>query len=213
MPDRLEPGSLAAACSSIAQAVTGILEQRRPVVVALDGGSGAGKSSLAASLAEALDAVIVPQDDFYSGRIPQREWEVRSAADRCRDVIDWARVRAEALDPLRAGHAARWHPLDFEAGPGGDGTYALSSRIIERHPASVIILDGAYSASPALADLVDLTVLVDVPLAERHRRLAAREDPTFLRQWHALWDAAEAYYFGRVRPASAFDLVVTLAGR
>jgi hypothetical protein len=61
---------------------------------------------------------------------------------------------------------------------------------------------------PELADLVNLSVLVDSPVDVRHRRLAAREDGEFLRCWHARWDEAEAYYFANVRPKSSFDLVV-----
>jgi para-aminobenzoate synthetase len=79
-----------------------------------------------------------------------------------------------------------------------------------RAPATVIILEGAYSTSPPLADLVDLAVLVDAPVEVRHARQAAREDPEFLAKWHRVWDALEDYYFNRLRPRSSFDLVVEL---
>ena len=72
----------------------------------------------------------------------------------------------------------------------------------------MIVLEGAYSSRPELADLVNLSVLVDSPVGVRHRRLAAREDGEFLRCWHARWDEAEAYYFSRVRPKASFDLIV-----
>ena len=72
----------------------------------------------------------------------------------------------------------------------------------------MVVLDGAYSTRPELADLIDLAVLVDVPAEVRHARLRAREDPDFLQHWHVRWDAAEEHYFTRVRPASSFDLVV-----
>jgi len=73
----------------------------------------------------------------------------------------------------------------------------------------VIVLEGAYSASPPLADLIDLRVLVNVPVRERHRRLDERErDKSFLQRWHLLWDAVEEYYFSEVMPESAFDLIV-----
>jgi para-aminobenzoate synthetase len=181
----------------------------RPLVLALDGGSGAGKSTLAGVLAGANPQfVIVPLDDFFAAHIPDGTWDALSPAERLRHVFDWPRVRAEALEPLRAGRAARWHPFDFAAGLRADGTYGMSEALVARPPAAVVLLEGAYSAAPPLADLVDLSVLVEVPPAERRRRLAAREDAAFLAQWHARWDPVEALYFGTVRPRASFDLVV-----
>ena len=58
--------------------------------------------------------------------------------------------------------------------------------------------------------MIDVAVLVDVPVSERHRRLASRDDKAFSDAWHARWDAAEDYYFTRIRPASSFDVVVAV---
>jgi para-aminobenzoate synthetase len=200
-----------AACSQIAAAVNRLRQTRpSPLLVALDGGSGAGKSTLAARLAQELDSVVVQLDDFYAAQIPDWEWEIRSVQERAREVFDWQRLRTDALEPLLAGQTAKWYPFDFAAGLRRDGTYALCQQPVEKQPAPVIILEGAYATNPALADLLDLTVLVDVPVPERHRRLEQREsNPQFLQRWHALWDEVEAYYFSEVRPKSAFDLVVS----
>jgi uridine kinase len=203
-----------AACDEIAAAIARIAAaQSGPVVVALDGASGAGKSTLAGLLQARLlgqfgRVAVVPLDDFFAAQIPDTGWAARSAAEKVRDVHEWERVRVEALEPLRAGRPARWHPFDFAAGQRPDGTYGCSTTAELREPAPVILLDGAYAGAPQLADLVDLAVLVDVPQAERHRRLAAREDAAFLADWHARWDEAEAHYFGQVRPPQSYDLVV-----
>ena len=74
----------------------------------------------------------------------------------------------------------------------------------------MILLEGAYTAGPELADLVDLAILIDVPVEERHARQRAREDADFLEEWHRRWDPVESYYFTQVRPRSSFDLVVKL---
>jgi uridine kinase len=207
-----QAANLADGCQKILVEMRRLARQRRaPVLVALDGGSGAGKSALAALLQREIAAVVVPLDDFFAAHIPDWEWDARSIPDRLRDVFDWQRLRVEALEPLLAGQSANWRPFDFEGGLRPDGTYALSERTVERQPAQVIILEGAYSSSPQIADLIDLTVLVDVPVAERHRRIAEREDASFLQRWHALWDEVETYYLTEVRPSSSFDLVV--AGR
>jgi len=183
-----------------------------PMLVALDGGSGSGKSTLAALVAADLDAAIVESDDFFAAEITDAEWDAMGPRERAAAAIDWRRLRREALEPLLARKTASWYPFDFAAGTRPDGTYPMSREAVTRGPASVIILDGAYSARPEISDLIDLTVLVDVPMSERHRRIAVREkDKAFLAAWHAHWDAAEDDYFTHVRPASSFDLVVTVS--
>jgi uridine kinase len=182
---------------------------RAPFLVALDGGSGSGKSTLTALVAADLDGAIVESDDFFAAEITDAEWDAMAPRERAAAAIDWRRLRREALEPLLAGTAASWHPFDFAAGTRPDGTYPMAREVATRGPASIIVLDGAYSARPEISDLIDLAVLVDVPTSERHRRIALREDDkAFLAAWHARWDAAEDYYFTHVRPASSFDLVV-----
>jgi uridine kinase len=181
----------------------------RPVLVAIDGGSGAGKSTLAAAVAAQLEAVIVPSDDFFAAQITDAEWDALGPSGRAAAAIDWRRLREDALEPLLAGRTASWHPFDFAAGTRPDGTYPIATDTVTREPAPVILLEGAYSARPELADLIDVAVLVDVPREERYRRIAVREEQGFREAWHARWDGAEDHYFSEVRPAFAFDLVVT----
>ena len=180
-----------------------------PILVALDGGSGSGKSTLALLLTEAVGAALVQSDDFFAANISESEWDARTTEARVDDCIDWRRLRAEALEPLLAGKPARWHTFDFEAGIQPDGRYAMRTDFVERVPAAVVVLDGLSSTRLELADLIDLAVLVDVPVAVRHARLAAREDGDFLDAWHVRWDGAEEYYLTHVRPRSAFDLILT----
>jgi uridine kinase len=204
------PTELRAAAETIVAAIRRLMADRAPpILVALDGGSGAGKSTLASLIAEELDAALIPSDDFFAAEITDAQWDSRTPEERARDVIDWRRLRAEALEPLRAGAPAKWHAFDFEAGARPDGTYAMRGDYVERQPSAVIVLDGAYSTQPALADLIDLSVLLDAPVDVRHRRLAARENQHFIAAWHARWDAAEEYYFTHVRSKASFDMVVS----
>jgi len=182
------------------------------LVVAIDGRSGSGKSTVAEAVAQAIGAVVVPCDDFFAASVSNAEWDRRTPEQRAADGIDWRRLKREAIEPLRTGRAARWYAFDFLAGPRTDGTYSLQRTPTERAPKPIVLLDGAYSARPELADVLDLSVLVEAAPTTREARLAAREAPDFLRQWHARWDLAEEYYFGHVRPPSTFDVVLQTDG-
>ena len=183
--------------------------QGRPVVVALDGGSGAGKTTLARQVQSLTGAAIIHLDDFYTTIVPEHKWPERSIEQRLQGVFDWQRVRWDALEPLRADRPARWFAFDFVAGLTPNGTYGLRNEATEMKPAPILLLEGFYSASPPLTDLIDLAVLIQVSADERSRRTDLRDETDFLNRWHAIWDEVEAYYFSQVRPPKSFDLVVT----
>jgi uridine kinase len=181
----------------------------RPIVIALDGGSGAGKTTIAERLMRLAEIALLPLDHFYQTVIPESEWPHKTVEQRLNGVFDWSRVRSEALEPLRAGRPARWLAFDFTRGLSKAGTYSLKKELTEVAPAPTILVEGAYSASPPLRDLIDLAVLVDARNKRRHLRTAARGDDTeFLAKWHCIWDEVETYYFQHVCPPESFDLVI-----
>lgn len=194
-------------CAAIAAEARRAGRGRRPVVIAIDGASGAGKSALAARVAEALEGALVPADDFFSAQLTDREWDVRTPEMRAGDAIDWTRLRAEVLEPLREGRAARWRGFDFSA-PRPDGSYPPAAAPSECGARTFIILDGIYSTREELDDLIDLAVLVEAPQATRAARLEGREAADLLSRWHARWDRAEEWYLTEARPRGAFDLIV-----
>jgi para-aminobenzoate synthetase len=180
----------------------------RPIVVAIDGASGSGKSTIAQLLCDELPAVIAPLDDFFSADIPDDQWDKFSIKEKMEKVFNWNKARSLALEPLRNNLQAKWHPFDFLAGIQEDGAYPLKNKATILNPSKIIILEGVYSSCAFLADLIDITILIDVPVEERHKRLSIREDPAFLRQWHQRWDAVEIYYFEHIRQKNFFDWVV-----
>jgi uridine kinase len=117
-------------------------------------------------------------------------------------AIDWQRMRRKVLEPLLEGREASYRPFNFLAGKG------LADTAISLHPSPLVIVDGVYSTRTELADLIDLTVLVEVPDQNRRQRLIQREGPAFMKEWHNRWDSAEDHYFTHLRPKEMFDFVV-----
>lgn len=161
----------------------------RVLVVAIDGRSGAGKSTLADELAQHLPSTTVRMDDFYRDE-PESARLLHDAEAGVARYFDWERLRDEAIEPLRRGEAARFHPFDWQRGSGMGPTVTVP-------PAPVVLVEGVYSARPELGELVDVTVLAVADDEVRRRRRALRHDP---HPWMARWDAAEDLYFGRLQP-------------
>lgn len=176
----------------------------RPAVVALDGRTGAGKSTLAAGLALARPAVVVAGDDFYAPAVAgldRLERGLLGGAEVAGLVFDWRRLREEAIVPLSRRATARFARYDWDADDGRLGAEC------ELAPVELVVVEGVYSARPELADLVDLAVCVLVEEAVRQVRLAARtQDRADLVRF---WERGESYYFAEVRPEVSYDLVVS----
>jgi uridine kinase len=178
---------------------------RGVIIIAIDGHGGSGKSTIAEAVAIAVGAALVHTDDFFQDP-PRHPGQPRSgppAAPTVRpalaDYYDWRRLRAQALEPLRTRLGAAFRRFDWERGSGLDGTVTVE-------PSDLILVEGVYSASPELGDLVDRSVFVDTPEQERLRRLRRRVKPE---EWDDEWLLAEHAYFDVIRPPSAFDLVVS----
>jgi uridine kinase len=171
----------------------------RPAVIAIDGPS-TGKSMLATALGLRSEGSVLECDDFYRHTLPKltsTQREIMSDGAVVDAVIDWERLRAEALLPLRAGRSATFQPYDWIA---DDGRLA-PPKIIPA--ANVIIVEGVYAARSELADLVDVAVYLGVDPDVRVVRYAERADDP---DWRRFWERGEAYYFSAVRPPASFDI-------
>lgn len=160
-------------------------------VVAVDGHGAAGKSTLAHRLAERCNLSLVHTDDFF------RSGRRAPAPSALEGYYELDRLADEALAPLREGAPAVFVGYDLATGATAD------CRV---EPNRIVLLEGVCSSAPRLAGLVTRCVLVETPRRERLERLARLVAPE---DWDDEWLAAEDAYFGRVRPATLFDLVLS----
>jgi len=168
------------------------------VLVGIDGAGGSGKSTLAREL-ELLrdDVAVIGGDDFYR---PLNE-STRAALTPIEAVdlsFDWERLRDEALAPLLRGEEARYRCYDWGAGRLGEEVATVAA-------SGVVIVEGTYTARPALRGYLDVIVVVEAPRELRIARMVARGDAPDL---IARWQAAEDWYFERQDPRRAADLVI-----
>ena len=191
MAGRAAPHPAAGPAAVLCERIVSLREAAEsPVLVALDGRSGAGKSTLAGLVGADVGALVI---DGY--------WDALGPAEKVDLVIDWERRRS-LLTQLRRGEAVTWQPYDWDADDGRLGAPVSAG------PASVVLLDGAYSARPELSDLYSQRVLLQVESATRRERLLQCEGQRYRAEWEARWADAEDLYFDVLMPPGAFDLVL-----
>ncbi len=166
-------------------------------VVAIDGRSGSGKSTIASFLKAELDAIVIPGDDFFAGGVQLRNDPPQQLAADC---MDW-RSLGTVLDQLKRQGTAQYRPFDWEKFDGSKSDRPIS---VESRP--VIVVEGVYSARPELRDLIDLAVLVDIDEDLRLQRLLEREGE--ISGWEQQWHLGENWYFTNVALRESFDFVV-----
>lgn len=182
----------------------------RPLLVAVDGVDGAGKTCFGDALADELHqrgrvAVRASLDDFHHPR-EHRHRLGRDASTIWRRHFDYRAVRCHLLDPWITGPGALFRPCSH------DLVSDLPSRPDPRPvPAEgVLVVDGVFAQRPELVGAWDLAVFLDVPFDVSVARLAARDggspDPEHPDQRRYV--EAQRFYLDRCDPRGSADLVI-----
>ena len=153
------------------------------VILALEGGSASGKSTLAESLREVYGCNVIHMDDFFlrpHQRTPERLSEVGGNLDR-------ERFAAEVLPALAQGATVTYSPFDC-------ATQSLSAPIILA-PNRLTVVEGAYALHPAFGDYCDLSVYLDIDPEEQRSRIMKRNSPAFAQRFFNEWIPLENRYF------------------
>lgn len=162
-------------------------------VVAIDGRGGAGKSTLAARLAELVPGAVVVHADDLSWHEPFFDW-----AERLVDLLGW----------VRAGGDVRFTPPAWTE-RGRQGSIDIPSGT------PLVIVEGTGAAQRAAHELIDSVVWVQSDLAECERRGIERDVAEGVNGdreqsvafWHE-WMGHELRFFADDKPWQRATLVV-----
>ncbi len=184
----------------LAEAVLGRSRGGPLRVVAVEGRSGSGKSTVAERLSTALalrgePSAVLSMEDLYPG------WDGLSLAHTF--------LREWVLEPLARGERAAWRRYDWERGGFAEDWTALPPEV---DGGGTLIVEGCgCGASPVRAHL-DLLVWVAATDTERARRLDLRGDAALYAPYRNRWARQEDEFHAAHRPREHADLVVDNSG-
>lgn len=157
-------------------------------MLAIDGRSGAGKSTFAAGVAETLSAPCVSLEQLYGG------WDgLRAGIERLVDAV---------LTPLADGRSADVPSYDWL------GDRWLSPQSLS--PAPFLVVEGVGAGALAAAPYIGVLAWLEMPDGARRARAMARDGAVYDGHWE-MWSEQEEEYLRSDRPAERADLVI--AGR
>ncbi len=167
--------------------IDSLMEKDR-VILALEGGSASGKSTLGQLLWEIYDCNLFHMDDFFL-RPEQR------TAERYREIggnVDRERFLSEVLIPLKEGEAVEYRRFDCST-----MEIAPSERVV---PKKLNVIEGAYSMHPELSEYYDFSVFLDISDELQRARIQKRNSPAMAQRFFEEWIPLERTYF------SEFDI-------
>lgn len=160
---------------------------QEPVILAIDGSSGSGKTTFAGWLSERYDCNLYHMDDFFL----QKEQRTKERYAQPGGNVDYERFRDEVLKAVIEKRDCFYRKFDcsvFELGKPEKIPWKRFN-----------IVEGAYSQHPFFGDCYQMRIFLTLSAAEQRRRILAR-DPGKAERFFKEWIPMENSYF------DAFDI-------
>ena len=167
-------------------------------IIAIEGGSAGGKSTLSNILKEVYACNVIHMDDFFlrpEQRTKERFLEVGGN-------IDYERFSLEVLAPLVKNETVCYKPFDCVKQALGEP--------ITVQPDKLTIIEGVYSMHPSFGEYYDLSVFLNIDPVYQKERILTRNSPTFAQRFFEEWIPLENLYFSKTDIMERADTVLPI---
>ncbi len=164
-------------------------------IIAIEGGSASGKTTLASMLQQVYGCNVFHTDDFFlrpGQRTAARLSEIGGNLDR-------ERFADEIVKPLMTGKQICYRRFDCS-------TQTLGELITVPHT-DLTVIEGTYSMHPAFGDYFDLAIFLDVHPDLQKKRITLRNTPQLAKRFFDEWIPLENEYFTKMDIKTRTDLL------
>ena len=176
--------------------IEGLLQEKKRLIVALDGMSCSGKTTWARELAEKFSGSVVHMDDFFLPR--DRFTEEMQALPG--GNMDRERFQREVLVPLAAGQDFAYSAFSCQEQALLPDKVQVTGRLI--------VVEGAYALLPAWGQYWDLSLFLQVSAEEQQGRLLLRNGARGMVPFLTRWIPREESYFAACAVKNRCDHLV-----
>jgi uridine kinase len=173
-----------------------LLPMQKRALIAIDGNSCAGKTTLASELGARLDANVFHMDDYFL----QPHMRTQERLSQPGGNVDAERFFADVLLPASRGETAHVQKYDCHED--------VLLPVISVLPKRVVVVEGAYSLHPLLSPHYDLRVFYRIDPVLQAARILARNGAEALKVFQSRWIPLENKYFDELDILSICDLII-----
>ena len=174
------------------------IKGNKKVIVAIDGPSASGKSTLGNLLVSKFDGILFHTDNYFLSK--ERKTKERLAESG--GNVDYERLKSEIMNNLDSDY--------IKSDNFNCVTNTLESSNLIKNK-QVIIVEGAYSMHKALYPYYTLTVFLEIEAHLQKDRILARNGKDMLERWEKEWIPLENYYFTTEDLKNKADIVIDLS--
>lgn len=187
--------------ASVFSKIDELISSNTNAIIAIEGGSASGKTTLASILHEAYDCNVFHADDFFL----RPEQRTRERLEEIGGNLDRERFFEEIITPIKEQKEVCYRRFDCSR--------QTLCEPITVSPKRLTIVEGAYSMHPFFGKYYDYSIFLDIDSEQQKKRILKRNSLPLAARFFDEWIPLENAYFEATEIKNRADMIVSITSK